>query len=290
MEQALNLSPPTCSACVQSPLSASAKTLLSGAFWTTDCVSEQQGEGRETPALPHELLDAVIVFAKQEMKEKSDGAALAKLMHLSSSIRRKIVQEFQPVPLHECPVEQDDESAHQVRLPRALITYIWQSIDFYLLDFSTKRVTRKPEVTDYCTISTTDGNWTTDVAFRLMLEARPHSSNFAETGIHVEEDTRISETPRISEEYDLDLQDIYTVSDICRVLQPAFAKLGPPPRIVNPPHRALTGSFKAPPSCVNIKINMHLRFSTFQGHHRTHDFRHTWAFDAVNTWQVIELR
>lgn len=68
------------------------------------CVSKPSPRHRETLTLPAELLDWVVdcLIAELEESEESrkDGRVLCKLMHVSCSTRRRVVQAFEPVELH----------------------------------------------------------------------------------------------------------------------------------------------------------------------------------------------
>lgn len=121
------------------PSSVIAGGVLALALLITDCNSDTQ-RSAFTPELPFELLEIIIDYAVQDMIKTKIGKTVAALMHVSSLVRLRSAQAFQPARMYEAiPPYRNVYSGIQAFTPIRLIIFMHEALSWSIQDITVRQ-------------------------------------------------------------------------------------------------------------------------------------------------------
>lgn len=225
--------------------------LVGTSLHVTDCASEHT-KGAQTPALPVELVDIIVDYAIQGMRETKEGAAVAKLMHVSSLIRHRVMREFRQLRLHEDVSRQSalpSSCDSVVLVPLLVVWAVWKAAEEYLLDCSTRRHGKlRPHMpNDWETITTKRNEVFNGIACEIIVSTGDGSTSQPEVKQNSYDKSYAEEGG------DLVPQDVFDAIDA--VLQDEGMRTTP--RLASAYHRAVhCGTFEKPDAQVIFTVKL----------------------------------
>lgn len=194
-------------------------------------------------------------FALDDLRNHKDGNAIAKLMHVSSAVRLKIIKEFAPVTWYEGDVSPRSTSNPQDRLItcRHVLPYVWDLLESWSDDPTVKRHSNKAVKPPCCSdlVTTPIGDQIVSLAASVRVIHGALRINRAHL-INTEEGCGNASAVEKRQGPDVAL----SVSRVCETIAEAFADLRIQPRFASPFQRAVIGTFDVPftRTSVDVKI------------------------------------
>lgn len=133
--------PPTLLATVSTAAKKDPSTFLQNqighALVTTDCL--RAAHDGTAQGLSAELINLIVSFALEDMRNTSGSSPLTSLLRTSKRIRSRVARAFSPVKVWACGTANWPDDGHTLLVDPSLITFITASVDYHLLNFSVKR-------------------------------------------------------------------------------------------------------------------------------------------------------